>query len=240
MKTSLFVIIVLISGALAGLVHGSTNFVIVEPYLDSAINIENQNLFASGEETDTPEFWVAYEQYRTWQKGGQILASVILGVSMGALFGIIYAISRRALPAKNDVKKSLLLGGLVWFSLFIIPFLKYPANPPTVGDADTVVLRTILFVSFIAISGLSVVGFYKLSKKFTGKRKLFALVGYAVFITGVFFAMPENPDEISISINLLNEFRMASVLAVSTFWIAMALIFGMLWSKFKPHESYID
>ena len=47
------------------------NFAIVEPYLDQAIGIENQNLFASGEEEDTPEFWVEYEGYRDWQKGGQ-------------------------------------------------------------------------------------------------------------------------------------------------------------------------
>ena len=69
MKTSLFIIIVLVSGALAGMVHGTVNFAVVEPYLDQAIGIENQNLFESGEEEDTPEFWVDYEGYRDWQEG---------------------------------------------------------------------------------------------------------------------------------------------------------------------------
>ena len=78
MKTSLFLIIVLISGAFAGFIHGSANLVLVEPYLDEAIGIENQNLFASGEEEDTLEFWIEYEGYRQWQKGGQLLAGVIL------------------------------------------------------------------------------------------------------------------------------------------------------------------
>ena len=91
MKTFLFIIIVLFSGASAGLIHGTVNFAIVEPYLDQAIGIENQNLFASGEEEDTPQFWAEYEGYRTWQKSGQILAGMILGISMGALFGIIFA-----------------------------------------------------------------------------------------------------------------------------------------------------
>ena len=36
----------------------------VEPYLDEAIGIENQNLFASGEADDTLEFWIEYEGYR--------------------------------------------------------------------------------------------------------------------------------------------------------------------------------
>ena len=68
MKTFIFLIIVLVAGALAGLVHGSANIVLVEPYLDEAIGIENQNLFDSGEEDDTLEFCVEYEGYRDWQK----------------------------------------------------------------------------------------------------------------------------------------------------------------------------
>ena len=44
MKTIVFIVIVLASGAIAGLVHGTVNFAIVEPYLDQAIGIENQNL----------------------------------------------------------------------------------------------------------------------------------------------------------------------------------------------------
>ena len=48
MRTVVFIAIVLVSGALAGFIHGSVNFAIVEPYLDQAIGIENQNLFASG------------------------------------------------------------------------------------------------------------------------------------------------------------------------------------------------
>ena len=74
MKTAIFLIIVLISGALAGFIHGTVNFTIVEPYLDQAIGIENQNLFASGEAEDTARFWIEYDGYRMWQKSGQILA----------------------------------------------------------------------------------------------------------------------------------------------------------------------
>ena len=79
----------MLSGCFAGVIHGLTNLAIVEPYLDKAIGIENQNLFASGEEKDTPEFWINYYSYRDWQKGGQVLAGAILGTSIGALFGIV-------------------------------------------------------------------------------------------------------------------------------------------------------
>ena len=237
MKTFLFIFIVLISGAFAGLIHGTVNFAVVEPYLDRAIGIENQNLFASGEEENTPQFWVEYEGYRAWQKSGQILAGVILGVSIGSLFGIVYALSRDSLPGNHDVKKTMILAGIMWISIYLIPFLKYPANPPTVGDGETVVLRSILYLVFIAISGLSVVGFYKLSQKLEKNKKLLAVVGYGIFISVVFVVMPENPDEITAPMDLVNEFRVMSVLGVTSFWISIGIILGLFWNRLEPNKE---
>lgn len=237
MKTSIFIIIVLLSGAFAGFIHGTVNFALVEPYLDQAIGIENQNLFDSGEEENTAEFWVEYEGYRMWQKSGQILAGVILGTSVGALFGIVFALSRNSLPGNHDVKKSLLLAGIMWFTLYLIPFLKYPANPPTVGDAETVVLRAILYISFIAMSGIGALVFYKLSKKFKNNKKFVSIIGYCVFVSVLFFVMPENPDEITAPMNLVNEFRLMSVLGVTSFWISVGVILGLFWNRFESRKE---
>ena len=225
MKTGLFIIIVLISGCFAGLVHGGLNLILVEPYLDQAISIENQTLFATGEEEDTTSFWVEYNSYRVWQKGGQVLAGAILGTSIAALVGIVFLFVRKSLPEGNNVKKTLILSGLMWFTIFVIPFLKYPANPPTVGDAETVVMRGILFLSFIAISGLGAVAFYQVYKKLQNKKFL-VFVGYAVFIGVAFFLMPENPDEITAPMDLVEGFRGASFVAVSVYWLTLGLILG--------------
>ena len=233
MKTVFFIVIVLVSGFVAGVIHGTVNLVIVEPYLDEAIEIENQNLFATGLAEDTPQFWAEYSSYRDWQKSGQLLAGGILGMSIGALFGIVFDYSRNSLPKGHTLKKTFVLAAIMWLTIFIIPFLKYPANPPTVGDVDTVVLRSILYLSFIAISGFSAVGFFILYKKLQNKKKGLAFVGYAVFITTVFFIMPVNPDEVKAPMDLVNSFRIMSVIAVTTFWIAEAIIFGMLWQKYK-------
>ena len=233
MKTVFFIVIVLVSGFVAGVIHGTVNLVIVEPYLDEAIEIENQNLFATGLAEDTPQFWAEYSSYRDWQKSGQLLAGGILGMSIGALFGIVFAYSRNSLPKGHTLKKTFVLAAIMWLTIFIIPFLKYPANPPTVGDVDTVVLRSILYLSFIAISGFSAVGFFILYKKLQNKKKGLAFVGYAVFITTVFFIMPVNPDEVKAPMDLVNGFRAMSVIAVTTFWVAEAIIFGMLWQKYK-------
>ena len=233
MNAGYFIAIVLVSGFVAGTIHGAVNLAIVEPYLDKAIGIENQNLFASGEAKDTPQFWVEYNSYRDWQKSGQLLAGGILGMSIGALFGIVFAYSRNSLPKGHTVKKTFVLAAIMWLVIFLIPFLKYPANPPTVGDADTVVLRQTLYLLFIAISGFSAVGFFVLYKKLQNKKKGFAFIGYAVFITAVFFIMPPSPDEVTAPMDLVNGFRTMSVVAVSTFWVAEAIILGALWQKYK-------
>ena len=232
MKSAYFIVIVLVSGFTAGIIHGAVNLVIVEPYLDQAISIENQNLFATGLAEDTPQFWAEYSSYRDWQKSGQLLAGGILGMSIGALFGIVFAYSRNALPKGHTVKKTFVLAAIMWFTIFLIPFLKYPANPPTVGEAETVVLRSILYLTFIAISGFSAVGFFMLYKKLENKKYL-AFVGYAVFITTVFLIMPPNPDEVTAPMDLVNGFRTMSVMAVTTFWVAEAIILGLLWQKYK-------
>ena len=233
MKSILFFAIVLVSGSLAGLVHGTVNFTIVEPYLDQAIGLENESLFASGESEDNLEFWAEYESYRIWQKSGQVLAGVILGLAMGSLFGIVFAISRNSLPGNNDVKKAVILSGFMWFALYLIPFLKYPANPPTVGETDTVVLRMILYVSVMIISGIGFAVFYKLANKLKDNKKYFSIVGYFVLIILTFLILPDNPDEITAPMNLVNEFRFVSILGVSSFWASVGIIFGILWHKFE-------
>ena len=237
MKTALFLVIVLVSGFSAGIIHGLVNLAVVEPFLDQAIGIENQNLFASGEAQDTPQFWQEFNTYRIWQKGGEVLAGGILGLSIGALFGLVFAYSRHILPGQNHVKKALVLAGIMWFTLYFIPFLKYPANPPTVGDPETIVLRTLLYVGFVALSGLGALGFYKTSKKIHKSKRFAVPIGYALYIAAVFILMPESPDEVIAPLDLLNGFRIVSASTVTMYWIVNAIILGLLWQKFQPHHE---
>ncbi|MGQ0605801.1 MAG: CbtA family protein [Candidatus Nitrosotenuis sp.] len=234
MKVSLFIAIIILSGALAGVILGLVNLALVEPYLDTAIGIENQNLFTSGEEKDTPEFWANYYSYRVWQKGGQLLAGAIFGTALGTLFGIVFAYSKTSLPGRSMVKKALALTTLMWATLYIIPFLKYPANPPTVGDPETIILRQTLYLVFVAISGLGALGFYQIYKKVN--KKVIAFLGYAVVIGVVFFAMPPNPDPVEIDANLLMGFRATSMVGISAFWVSVAVILGALWQKLNPDQ----
>ena len=233
MKTLTFLIIVIVSGFLAGLVHSFLNIALVEPYLDNAIGIENQRLFAQGQAQDNPQFWKQFSDYRIWQKQGSIVSGVILGTATGAIFGLVFAYSRNILPGQNDIKKALILAAIMWAVLYFIPFLKYPANPPTVGEPNTVTFRAITYVAFVALSSLGALGFSRLYKRLENKKFL-AFLGYAVFMGIVFFAMPQNSDPIKIPVELVNGFRTISAVTMTISWIANALILGWLWKKFQP------
>ena len=92
-----------------------------------------------------------------WQKGGEIAASTMYGISLSALFGVIFAYGRNSilLPGSNNKKKAIVLAGIMFFVLFLIPTLKYPANPPGVGNPQTIYFRESLYVGFIATSGFT-------------------------------------------------------------------------------------
>ena len=236
MKTLLFVAITLFSGASAGLVHGAVNLAAVEPYLDSAIEIENRQLIESGEAEDTPQFRAEYERYREWQKGGQLVAGVVMGTAVGSLFGIVYSLSRNSLPGGGDVAKSLLLAGAMWFVLYVVPMLKYPANPPTVGDAGTLVFREVLYVAFVAVSGAAALASYGAFKRL-GRRRAVLVPVYGAIVLAAFLLLPENPDENTAPADLVHGFRLMSAVGVTSFWAAVGAISGLLWRRFGAADG---
>jgi predicted cobalt transporter CbtA len=87
------------------------------------------------------------------------------------------------------------------------------------------------------MSGIGALVFYKLSKKFKNNKKFVSLIGYGVFISVLFFVMPENPDEITAPMKLVNEFRLMSVLGVTSFWISVGVILGLFWNHFESRKE---
>jgi len=231
MKLATFIAITLLAGVISGLAYGSINLLAVEPFIDQAIDIEIQRQI--GEEVDMDEI----AQYRLWQKGGEVVAGTILGVSFASFFAIVYGYTRKSLPGSSYVKKSLFLASIVWLTIFMIPFIKYPGNPPAVGDPETIYYRQGLYVIFVSISGLGALGFAFLYRKMSsiGTRKFIVPALYVAYIAGFYFVMPPNPDAITIPMELLTNFRILTVITATIFWIIMGITFGALWDKFKLH-----
>ena len=183
---------------------------------------------------------------------GEVVASTIYGItiygiSLSALFGIVFVYSRNSLPGSNNKKKALVLTGIMFVALFLIPSLKYPANPPAVGSPDTIYYRESLYVGFIAISGFSSLALALLyTKKLVkninrpskSKENIAILVLLYVVIMGTAYLLfPPNPDKITISMDLIMTFRVTGASTIGIFWGLMGITLGSFWDKLKPHET---
>jgi predicted cobalt transporter CbtA len=235
MKTIIFIAITLLAGAIAGTILGAMNQVAVEPYIDHAVELEMQNTNQNSQIINPAEFTA----YRLWQRGGEIVAGTILGLSIGSLFGIVFAYTHSSVPGSNNKKKALIVAGIMWLVLFLMPALKYPANPPAVGDPETIYYRQSLYVAFLAISGFSALGLAFLHRKMRALniKKAIIPAAYVAIISGAYLAMPANPDPINAPMDLVLSFRITSAITISMFWGLLGVIFGTFWDKLNPSET---
>lgn len=236
MKTLTFIAVSLLSGLLAGAILAIVNQGVIIPFIERAIALENQHAMAQGEMIDP----IAMDAYRLWQREGSIATGALLGISYGALLGLVFAYSRKSLPGKNNISKAIVLAGMMWVVIYLAVAIKYPANPPAVGSPDTINLRMLLYVAMLAVSGIAAIGSALLYKKMgpqKSARKGIALAMYIVVIIVAVFVLPANPDPVTAPMDLVDGFRIASASTMAMFWIILGAILGMLWDKTKPHET---
>ena len=239
MKSIAFIAITLLAGAIAGTILGAINQIAVEPYIERAIELEmlQQNTLAESDQVINPAEFAAY---RFWQKGGEIIAGTILGLSIGSLYGIVFAYTRGSISGTNNKKKALIVASIMWFVLFLMPALKYPPNPPAVGNPETIYYRQSLYVAFLAISGFSALGLAFLYRKMASSnntKKAIIPSAYAAIMAGAYLAMPANPDPINAPIDLVIGFRITSAITISMFWALLGVIFGTFWDKLNPDKT---
>ena len=235
MKSLTFIFVSLLSGVIAGVILAGVNYYVAEPFIDQAIGIEVDNSIASGEVVDFDEL----SSYRVWQKEGTFAAGAFLGLTYGAILGIVYVISRKYLPSSDDRKKALILAAIMCLSLYVVPFIKYPANPPAVGDPETIGLRDSLYTIYQLTSGLIALGvsilMYKLRR--ISYIKYVIPVFYLGLVASIYAIFPVNPDEITVPMDLVNAFRAVTFGTMVMFYLVLGTIFGFMWNKFKPHET---
>ena len=234
MKALTLVGITLSSGVIAGIILAFLNLGIVEPTIDKAITLEVQKQVSSGENVNMSELI----DYRYWQKGGVFAGGAIYGAGLASLFGVIFVFARSKLPGKNNKQKAIFLAGIMWFVLFLMVALKYPANPPAVGDPETIYYRETLYVGYIMISGLAALGVavFWIRTRINSKKIIIPLMYAAIMVTA-YVVMPPNPDKIEISMDLIQTFRILTAITIGVFWGILGIIFGSLWDKFLSREQ---
>jgi hypothetical protein len=126
----------------------------------------------------------------------------------------------------------LALSGIV--AVYVIPNLKYPANPPSVGDPETITSRTELYFSMIAISLAAMIAAWMLRSRLVSQfggwnAAIIAVAAYLVVVIVAALALPSvNEVPEGFPAVVLWQFRMASVGAQAIMWTTIGLAFGAL------------
>jgi predicted cobalt transporter CbtA len=200
-----------------------------EPQVDRAIGFEDARAVALGEQP------AAAPVGRGVQRSiGLATAVGAYGVALGGMFGLAFAIAwgRVGRFGARATAGLLALAGFVTVQL--VPFLKYPANPPAVGSTGTIGHRTGLYLSMIAISAL-VAGLALWFGRQVAPRlgnwnaTLLALGLYLVLITIAQIGMPPvNEVPPGFPATVLWRFRLASLGTQAVMWTTFGLLFGTL------------
>jgi len=221
-------------GILAGLCGAIFASVVTEPRVDDAIALEEQRA-AAGEHADGSG-GEEVRVDRSDQKGAGLFAAYALA---GAAFGLILAVTTLSLRTTTGgpFRRVALSGMILAGAITVTPWLKYPPNPPAVGNPDTVGERERYYVLAIVLAALLLAGAAHLSARlrrsgWPDHRRISAVVLAGLVGFGVLFAaLPSSPDEVTAPANLVWQFRINSLTGNLLVWTLLTLGLGVLWSE---------
>lgn len=223
----------LIRGMLAGLLAAicavAVAKVLAEPQIGKAERFETT---LDAQEGKPPEKPLVSRGVQDTAGLGVGLAAA--GVALGGLFGLGFAGVYRRVGQAGPRTTALLLALAGFVGIFVVPFLKYPANPPAVGNPDTIGRRTALYflaivVGLVAVAVAVVVDRQLSARHGPWKAALAAAVPFLALVVFAYLVMP-GIDEVPAGFpaSVLWNFRLASVATQVVLWGAIGLCFGGL------------
>jgi hypothetical protein len=217
-------------GLAAGLVAATYFEVAGEPRIEQAITIEHQRAMASGTtEGHDPS---ATEVSRSTQRGIGLFAALgLAGAAFGALYGSLFS----ALRGQRDLfRRALTTGAVLATATTIVPWLKYPPNPPAVGDPSTIDRRQLLYSLLIVLTGVVLMVVLNVAKRLRDegasemRRWLTTAAVFVVPMAVVLTVLPPNTDPITVPASLIWEFRLVSLTGNILRWGLLSVAFGLL------------
>jgi hypothetical protein len=207
----------LVVGLVAGLLAGSFAFVFGEPRVQDAIEIEEAGSAHAGVSFTPPighiSDWVVD---RDEQRGGLFLATALYGIAIGGLFAVGFAALRGRGTRRSDWQLSTRLAAALFVAFVLVPFIKYPANPPAVGDPETIGARTEYYVVLLVGSLLALLAAARVMWSIRDDAEPFALA-----LPDVQEIPPDFPAP------LIWEFRLSSLGTQAMLWAALGVGFGI-------------
>ncbi|AGI87763.1 MULTISPECIES: CbtA family protein [Streptomyces] len=234
----------LVRGMLAGLAAGVAALLVAyflgESRVDAAIALEEHAAGGHHDHGGGEEELVSRALQAT---GGLATGVLVFGVAIGGIAAIAFcvALGRIGRFGPRATAAFVALGGLI--AVYVVPFLKYPANPPAVGDGDTIGKRTALFFLLVLLSVLLAVGAVLLGRRLAprlgnwnatvaaGAAFLLAVTLAYVFLPSYNEVGPDFPGQ------LLWQFRLATLAVQAVLWTVFGLVFGALAERLLTPES---
>ena len=216
------------AGAVAGLITGLAGLAFAEPTLDAAIALEPPG----GEELFS----------RATQRAGLVLGLVLVGLAIGALFALAYRVLPTDLRSRPWTRSlALALGGFT--ALYLVPFLRYPANPPGVGDESTLDTRTSAYLLCLALGVAVTTGGFAAVRALARRgapawARQTGVAVAAVAVVGVTYALlPAAAPLGDVPADLVWDFRLRSLALQALLWAALGAVFGVLSERATPADD---
>ncbi len=172
---------------------------------------------------------------RATQAGlGLLVAVTVYGAAFGGLFAVAFALAYGRMAELSPRATAAVLAVLGFVSVYLVPLLKYPPNPPAVGEAETIGMRTALYFGMIALSLAVAIGAGMLRLRLLPRLGgwnacLAAGAAYLVVIALVGAALPtinEVPEHFPAAI--LWDFRLATLGTHALLYAVVGIGFGLL------------
>jgi predicted cobalt transporter CbtA len=239
----------LLRGMLVGIVAGLVCFGFLrwagEPHIDRAIAFEaqmdEQKAQAEAAEAQSKGMSMpaaeAEEELvsRPTQAGfGLLTAVVVYCAAFGGLFALVFAFAYGRASELGPRATAALLAASGFIAIYLVPYFKYPANPPAVGNPDTIGMRTELYFVMIVVSIVAMVIAVAVRNRLVVSQgrwnaTLWGAALYLAIVCAVGALMPginEVPETFPPS--TLWSFRVASLGGQAIMWTVIGLGFGAL------------
>jgi predicted cobalt transporter CbtA len=228
----------LIAGFCGGLLATGFAELVGESAVDQSIAVEDHKAAAAGE-APAPEL-----VSRDIQKSvGLLTAAIVYGLALGGIFAIVFAVAYGRVGRASPAQTALLLALGAFLVLYLVPFLKYPANPPATGDPDTIGRRTELYLLMVSISVLAGVAAMRMRASLRTRVDPALATGlaagaYLVIVVVAGIAMPgvhEIPRDFPAT--TLWRFREASVGMQLVMWTSIGLVFAVAAQRVMTRQA---
>jgi predicted cobalt transporter CbtA len=219
----------MLAGVVAGLLVFALARWIGEPQVEHAIAFETSLDQAKGE---APEPMIVSREVQ--RSVGLLTGAVLYGTAIGGIFALVFAFAYGRSRITNPRALSALLAGLGFAAIVLVPALKYPANPPSVGNPETIGVRTAAFFLLIAFSIAATILAIQIECRFHDRMgawnaSLLAVAIFVVVMAMVSHFLPDfNEVPTDFPVTLMWKFRIAALEMQALLWGVLGFFFGWL------------